>query len=100
MPGLLVAEAGTVLKTHWWMVGGRGGTLKEVVSAGTGLLQLVFPGAVSEFPGRWSGRAEDWHWVFGDPNGLGLPAPASLLTKGAGKELLQRLGGAWPVAHP
>ena len=58
MPGLLVAEAGTVLKTHWWMVGGRGGTLKEVVSAGTGLLHLVFPGAVSEIPGRWSGRAE------------------------------------------
>lgn len=58
MPGLLVAEAGTVLKTHWWMVGGRGGTLKEVASAGTGLLHLVFPGAVSEIPGRWSGRAE------------------------------------------
>ena len=38
--------------------------------------------------------------MFGDPNGLELPAPASLLTKGAGKELLWRLGGAWPVAHP
>lgn len=92
MPGLLVAEVGTM--------GDRGGKLRGVVSAGIGHLHLVFPGAVSEIPGRRSGRAEDWHCVFGDPNGLGLPAPASLLTKGAGKELLRRLGGAWPAAHP
>lgn len=47
MPGLLVAEAGTM--------GGRGGKLRGVVSAGIGHLHLVFPGAVSEIPGRRRG---------------------------------------------
>lgn len=47
MPGLLVAKAGTVLKTHWWDGGEPGWQcFKEVASAGTGLLHLVFPGAV------------------------------------------------------
>lgn len=50
MPGLLVAEAGTM--------GGRGGKLRGVVSAGIGHFHLVFPGAVSEIPGTRSGRAE------------------------------------------
>lgn len=43
---------------------------------------------------------EGWHCVFGGPNGLELPAPASLLTKGAGKELLRRLGEHGPSPTP
>ena len=37
---------------------------------------------------------------LGGPDGLGLPVPAFVLTEGAGKEMLQRLGEHGPSPTP
>lgn len=39
-------------------------------------------------------------YVWGDPNGLGLPVPAFVLTEATGKEMLQRLVHHQPPKCP